>query len=62
MAKLYASEVARRASINGVQIMGGYGFMMDYAMQRFLREALQFTIVGGSVQIQRNTIAREIGL
>jgi acyl-CoA dehydrogenase len=62
MAKLFASEVAKRTAVNGVQAMGAYGYMMEYDMQRFLRESMQFTIAGGTSQIQRNHIAREIGL
>ncbi len=57
MAKLYASELAMRASIKGVQIFGGYGYMMDYPAQRFMRDAKVTEIYEGTSEIQRMVIA-----
>ncbi|MFI5340017.1 MAG: acyl-CoA dehydrogenase [Candidatus Methylomirabilales bacterium] len=57
MAKLYASEVAMRASIRGVQIFGGYGYMMDYPAQRFMRDAKVTEIYEGTSEVQRMVIA-----
>jgi len=57
MAKLYASEVAMRASIKGVQIFGGYGYMLDYPAQRFMRDAKITEIYEGTSEIQRLVIA-----
>ena len=57
MAKLYASEVAMRASIKGVQIFGGYGYMMDYPAQRFMRDAKITEIYEGTSEVQRMVIA-----
>lgn len=62
MAKLKATEVTKEIALRGVQIMGGYGYMMEYDMQRYLREAVVGTIFGGTSQIQKNIIAGEMGL
>ncbi|MFB3817254.1 MAG: acyl-CoA dehydrogenase [Candidatus Methylomirabilales bacterium] len=60
MAKLYASELAMRASIRGVQIFGGYGYMMDYPAQRFMRDAKVTEIYEGTSEIQRIVIAESL--
>ena len=60
MAKLYASEVAMRASIRGVQIFGGYGYMMDYPVQRFMRDAKVTEIYEGTSEVQRMVIANAL--
>lgn len=62
MAKLAATELAKRATLDGVQIMGGYGYASEYPMQRYLRAALVTTIYGGTSEIQKNIIARTLGL
>jgi alkylation response protein AidB-like acyl-CoA dehydrogenase len=62
MAKLFASEALVRISNHAMQIFGANGYSMDYDIQRFFRDARSATIAGGSSQIQRNTIAREMGL
>jgi butyryl-CoA dehydrogenase len=60
MAKLYASEVAMRAGIKGVQIFGGYGYMMDYPAQRFMRDAKVTEIYEGTSEVQRMVIAHAL--
>ncbi len=60
MAKLYASEVAMRAGIKGVQIFGGYGYMMDYPAQRFMRDAKVTEIYEGTSEVQRMVIANAL--
>ncbi len=60
--KLFASEAAVRAARKAVQIHGGYGLMSEYPVLRFLRDALVYTIGEGTSEIQRNIIAKEIGL
>jgi butyryl-CoA dehydrogenase len=60
MAKLYASEVAMRAGIKGVQIFGGYGYMMDYPAQRFMRDAKVTEIYEGTSEVQRLVIANAL--
>ena len=62
MAKLFASEQFLSISLSGLQIMGGIGYTMEVPMQRHLRAALGSTITAGTSQIQRQTIAREMGL
>jgi butyryl-CoA dehydrogenase len=60
MAKLYASEVAMRAGVMGVQIFGGYGYMMDSPVQRFMRDAKVTQIYEGTSEVQRMVIANAL--
>ncbi len=62
MAKLFASEMTKKAALTGMQVMGGYGYMNEFDMQRHLRNAVLAPIGGGTSQIQKNIIARQIGL
>ncbi|MDP2727260.1 MAG: acyl-CoA dehydrogenase family protein, partial [Dehalococcoidia bacterium] len=62
MAKFLASEIATEVANKGMQIMGGYGYVMDYDMQRFYREAKLAEVTGGTNEMQRYIIARELGL
>ena len=62
MAKYYGSEVAKQVSLQGMQIFGGYGYIMEYDIQRFVRDALILPIGGGTTQIQKNIIAGRLGL
>lgn len=59
-AKLYTSEVAMRVTTEAVQILGGYGYMKDFPVERMMRDAKLQTIGGGTSEIQRIIIAREI--
>lgn len=61
MGKLYASEIAMRAADQAVQIHGGYGYMKEYPVERFLRDAKLMEIGEGTSEILRNVIARQIG-
>lgn len=60
MAKLYASEVAEKAASEAVQILGGYGFIKDYPVEKFYRDVKLLTIGEGTSEIQRIVIAREL--
>ena len=60
MAKLYASEVAVRASEEAVQILGGYGYTRDYPAERYFRDSKLMTIGEGTSEIQRMVIARQL--
>ncbi len=60
--KLYTSEAYKAVSDMGLQIFGGYGYCMEYPMQRFYRDARLAVIGAGSSEIQRNIIARSLGL
>jgi alkylation response protein AidB-like acyl-CoA dehydrogenase len=62
MAKLFGSEAFLRVANNGMQILGGYGYTMEMPMQRHLRAARGSTITAGTSQIQRDAIARRMGL
>jgi alkylation response protein AidB-like acyl-CoA dehydrogenase len=60
MAKLYASEVAMRTTIEAVQIHGGYGFVKEYHVERLMRDAKITQIYEGTSEIQRIVISREV--
>ena len=60
MAKLFASEVAMRTTIEAVQIHGGYGFVKEYHVERLMRDAKITQIYEGTSEIQRIVISREI--
>lgn len=60
MAKLYASQVAMKITIEAVQIHGGYGFVKEYHVERLMRDAKITQIYEGTSEIQRIIIAREI--
>jgi alkylation response protein AidB-like acyl-CoA dehydrogenase len=60
MAKLHASEVAMKTSIEAVQIHGGYGYVKEYHVERMMRDAKITQIYEGTSEIQRLVIAREI--
>jgi alkylation response protein AidB-like acyl-CoA dehydrogenase len=59
-AKLFASEVSSRATNAAIQIHGGYGYVTDYPVERFLRDAKLTEIGEGTSQVQRLVIARRI--
>ncbi len=59
-AKLFASEVSSRATNNAIQIHGGYGYVSEYPVERFFRDAKLTEIGEGTSQIQRLVIARRI--
>jgi alkylation response protein AidB-like acyl-CoA dehydrogenase len=60
--KLYTSESYKAVSDMGLQILGGYGYCMEYPMQRFFRDSRLGVIGAGTSEIQRNIIARSLGL
>lgn len=62
MAKLYVSEMLQRVTATGMQVLGGHAYTTDHAMQRHWRDARNATVGGGTSQIQRQLIARELGL
>jgi alkylation response protein AidB-like acyl-CoA dehydrogenase len=62
MAKLKATEVAKRVALEGMQMMGGYGYATEYDMEAQVRTALVTTIYGGTSEIQREIISRTLGL
>ena len=60
MAKLFASELAMRATIKAIQVHGGYGYTKDYAVERMMRDAKIGEIGEGTSEIQRIVIARHL--
>ncbi len=60
MAKLYASEAAQRITYAAVQVFGGYGFMREYEIERYARDARATTIYEGTSEVQRMVIARSL--
>jgi alkylation response protein AidB-like acyl-CoA dehydrogenase len=62
MCKLKATELAKRSALEGVQMMGGYGYAVEYDMERQLRAAVVTTIYGGTSEIQRDIISKTLGL
>lgn len=59
-AKIYATETARKVCIDGMQVMGGYGYLREFDMQRLVRDSLLGPIGGGTNQIQRLIIAKNL--
>jgi isovaleryl-CoA dehydrogenase len=62
MVKLFVTEVAKRTTLEGMQLMGGYGYSSEYDMERLVRTSLVSTIYGGTSEIQRGIIAKTLGL
>jgi alkylation response protein AidB-like acyl-CoA dehydrogenase len=62
MAKLFASETFVKIASLGMQVMGGYGYNMEFDMQRHFRDSRAATIAAGTSQMQRNIIAGLMGL
>jgi len=57
---MFASDVAMEVTTNAVQIYGGYGYMRDYPIEKFMRDAKITQIYEGTNQIQRNIIALDL--
>ena len=60
MAKLYCGDVAMEVTIDAVQVLGGYGYVKEYPVERFMRDAKITQIYEGTQEIQRLVIAREM--
>ena len=60
MAKVLAGDVAMSVTVDAVQIFGGYGYMKDYPVEKYMRDAKITQIYEGTNQIQRNVIARHV--
>jgi alkylation response protein AidB-like acyl-CoA dehydrogenase len=59
-AKLFATDMAMRVTTDAVQVLGGYGYVTDHPVERYMREAKVLQIVEGTNQIQRMVIARSL--
>jgi isovaleryl-CoA dehydrogenase len=62
MAKLKATETAKKTTLEGMQMMGGYGYACEYDMERQVRTAVVTTIYGGTSEVQREIISKTLGL
>jgi isovaleryl-CoA dehydrogenase len=62
MAKLKATELAKHCALEGMQMMGGYGYASEYDMERHVRTTLVMSIYGGTNEIQREIVAKTYGL
>ena len=60
MAKLFTTEAANRVCARAIQIHGGYGYSIDYPVERYYRDARVTTIYEGTSEVQRMVIAREM--
>jgi alkylation response protein AidB-like acyl-CoA dehydrogenase len=60
MAKLYASETANWIAYQALQIHGGYGYVKEFPIERYYRDARVFTIYEGTSEIQRKVIANAV--
>jgi alkylation response protein AidB-like acyl-CoA dehydrogenase len=60
MAKMYASDVAMKVTVDALQLFGGYGYMKDYPIEKYVRDAKITQIYEGTNQVQRNIIALKL--
>ena len=60
-AKLFATDMAMKVTTDAVQVLGGYGYVSDHPVERYMREAKVLQIVEGTNQIQRLVISRSLG-
>ena len=60
MAKLKSTESCMKITTNAVQVLGGYGYMEEYTVERYMREAKALELVEGTSQVQRIVISRSI--
>ncbi len=60
MAKMFAADVAMEVATNAVQVLGGYGYMQDYPVEKMMRDAKILQIYEGTNEIQRNIIGQEL--
>jgi alkylation response protein AidB-like acyl-CoA dehydrogenase len=61
MVKLFCSESLQKITSDAMQLHGGYGYMMEFPVQRYWRDGRLFTVTEGSSEIQHMVIARELG-
>jgi len=60
IAKCFAGDTAMQVTTDAVQVLGGYGYMKDYPMEKYMRDAKLHQIYEGTNQIQRLVIANEL--
>lgn len=62
MVKLKSTELAKAAALEGMQMMGGMGYAVEGGMEEQLRATVVGTVVGGTSEVQRDIIAKTLGL
>jgi alkylation response protein AidB-like acyl-CoA dehydrogenase len=62
IAKIFVSESLVQTALDTVQVHGGYGYMTEYEVERSLRDAVGSTLYSGTSEMQRNIVARWLGL
>ena len=60
MSKNFASDTAMKVTVDAIQVLGGYGYIREYPVERMMRDAKITQIFAGTNQVQRIVIAREI--
>ena len=60
MSKLYAGDLAMKVTTQAVQVLGGYGYMRDYPVEKWMRDAKIFQIFEGTAEVQRIVISRAL--
>lgn len=60
LAKLTAAEAAMKAATDAVQVLGGYGYVRDYPVEKYMRDAKTLQVYGGTGLVQRTTIAKDL--
>jgi alkylation response protein AidB-like acyl-CoA dehydrogenase len=60
MAKVIGAEAGTQVALKGMQVLGGYSYMVEYGMERYYREAKLYEIAGGSTQVQKNIIVKHL--
>ncbi|MBV8295530.1 MAG: acyl-CoA dehydrogenase, partial [Acidimicrobiia bacterium] len=60
MAKCFASDTAMEVTTNGIQLLGGYGYVKDFPLERYFRDAKVTQIYEGTNQVQRVVVARRL--
>jgi len=62
MVKLFTAEMAQKVAYDCVQLHGGYGYMREYPIERFFRDIRLMTIGGGTSEIMKEIIAKQMSL
>jgi len=60
MCKVFATDMAMKVTTDAVQVMGGYGYMCEYPVEKMMRDAKILQIYEGTNQIQRNVVGQEL--
>ena len=62
MAKLYAADVVQEVATEAVQVLGGYGYGVEYPVERYYRDAKLASLTEGTSEVQKIVISRELGI